>query len=335
MKQKPSVTARTSTPHSAHPSATHIIRHLCRRLAFCIPFLAALFWSILSIRSITASQGMQYEAERWQGPSEHSYAQVSVYWNEGEMDATQATQLAEELRASFPTEEIPSFIAAYGAKSSGLAVYAHRSVEAELWPVSKDFFTLHAFSMAAGGPASFADTGSEAILNESAAFALFGSNDCIGEDIRLGGLGWRVIAVIHEPDGTVNEAAFGAAPRIFLPITGDASVTFYEAILPEYYAGYATQNIQNATGQNATNSTGRFRLPRLWTATKVFFRTPPAGSPPLTPWEQAACLAERKLCILWFTILLETVCCILLSILACKSAIKECMLEFFPQKISR
>ena len=287
--------------------AAHSVRHILRRLAYCIPFLAVLLWSFLSIRAITSSQTLQYEAERWQGPSEQTYSQVSVFWNEGEMDAGQAQMLAEEFQTSFPTEEIPLFATAYGAKSSGLSVYAHRSTEAELWSVSKDFFTLHAFSMAEGGPGTFADAGSEAVLNEAAAFALFGSTDCIGEDIQLDSLGWRVIAVIREPDGAANEAAFGTAPRIFLPIADDDPVTFYEAILPEYYDGYAAQSLQNATGRIVTISTGRFRLSRLWEKAKDFFRTPPDQTPPLPPWEQSARLAERKLCARWCVLMISSI----------------------------
>ena len=272
-----------------------------RSISIVVTLLIAgiLLWSILSIRAITSIQTLQYEAERCQGPSEQTYSQVSVFWNDGEMDSGQAKTLAEELQASFPTEDIPPFVTAYGAKCSGLAVYAHRSTEAELWSVSRDFFTLHAFSMTEGGPGTFADTGSEAVLNEAAAFALFGSSDCIGEDIQISGLGWRVIAVIREPDGAANEAAFGTAPRIFLPIADNDPVTFYEAILPEYYTGYAAQSLQNATGRTVTSSTGRFCLPRLWEQVKDFFRSPPEQTPSLPPWEQAARLAERRLCAWW------------------------------------
>ena len=334
MEQNPSVAAHSvrhtnhvpvaahSVRHANHvPVAAHSVRHggrcqwrtLCAATC-CILFVAVLLWSILSIRAIPSSQTLQYEAERWQGPSEQTYSQVSVFWNEGEMDAGQAQRLAEAFRASFPTEEAPPIVTAWGAKSSGLAVYAHRRTEAELWYVSGDFFGLHAFPMAEGGAGTFGSTGSEAVLNEAAAFALFGSNNCVGEDIQLGGLGWRVIAVLREPEGAANAAAFGTAPRIFLPIGDDGSVTFCEAILPEYYAGYAAQCLQNAAGRAVTTSTGRFRLSRLWEKVKDFFRSPPAQRPPLPPWEQAAILAARKLCARWCVLLLSGILLILCQI---------------------
>ena len=335
MEQKPSVAAH-SVRHTNHiPVAAHSVRHggrcqgrtLCAATC-CILFVAVLLWSILSIRAIISSQTLQYEAQRWQGPSEQTYSQVAVFWSDGEMDAGKTQMLAAELQASFPTEEIPPFVTAWGAKSSGLAVYGHRRVEAELWSVSKDFFTLHAYSMAEGGPGTFASTGSEAVLNEAAAFALFGSNDCIGEAFQMNGLGWRVIAVIQEPAGAANEAAFGAALRIFLPISDDASVTFYEALLPEYYSGYAAQSLQNATGQIVTSSTGRFCLSRLWEAAKAFFQRPPAAQPELPPWEQAARLAERKLCLSWSIALLAALCLLLPRLSLLGKGVKNCVGSF-------
>ena len=274
---------------------------LRKRLRLIIVLLLSVLvlMSFLSIRQITASQTLQYEAERWQGPADQRYSQVSVFWNDGEMDAARAEILADDLRASFPTEDVPPFVTAWGSKSAGLAVYAHRSTEAELWSVSKEFFTLHAFSMASGGPGTFADTGSEAVLNRAAAFALFGSDNCVGEYIKLQGRGWRVIAVLREPDGAANEAAYGNTPRIYLPISDADSVTFYEAVFPEYFDGFAAQDLQSAAGRTPTASTGRFRLPRLWEQVKDFFRTPPEQTPPIPPWEQAARLAERKLCAWW------------------------------------
>ena len=322
--ERPKGIAACRSEESVSPSTPRKPLHLL------IPLLLALLLllSCRSIQRLTAAQTMQYEAERWQGPSEQSYSQVSVFWNEGEINASQAEALSNELRSSFPTEEIPPFVTAYGAKSSGLASYAHRRAEAELWSVSKDFFTLHAFSMAEGGPGTFADTGSEAVLNEAAAFSLFGSNDCIGEAFQMNGLGWRVIAVIKEPAGTANEAAFGTAPRIFLPITDDISVTFYEAILPEYYSGYAAQSLQNATGQIVTSSTGRFRLSRLWEQVKDFFRTPPGETPPLPPWEQAARLAERKLCLDWWIALLTSICLLVQLVPLFVKGVKKGIIRF-------
>ena len=107
------------------------------RMLITLLLAVLLLLSCHSIRQLTAAQTMQYEAERWQGPSEQTYSQVAVFWSDGEMDAGKTQMLAAELQASFPTEEIPPFVTAWGAKSSGLAVYGHRRVEAELWSVSE------------------------------------------------------------------------------------------------------------------------------------------------------------------------------------------------------
>ena len=153
--------------------------------------------------------------------------------------------------------------------------------------------------MASGGPGTFADTGSEAVLNRAAAFALFGSDNCVGEYIQLQGRGWRVIAVLREPHGAANEAACDNTPRIYVPISDADSVTFYEAVFPEYFDGFAAQALQSAAGRTPTASTGRFRLLRLWEAARDFFQKAPEQTPPVPPWERAARLAERKLCAWW------------------------------------
>ena len=193
----------------------------------------------------------------------------------------------------------------------------------ELWQVSESFFLLHGFSMASGGTGTFAQNGDEAVLNEAAAFALFGSFDCVGESIRIDRLGWQVIAVIKEPEGSANRVAYGGTARIWLPIRDDSDVSFYEAILPEYYDGFAAQTLERAIGAATTTSTGRFRLPQLWKKAKAFFQIPPAGQPDLPPWEQAARLAERRLCLLWILTLSFILCLLALCFQKGKAIIKK------------
>jgi hypothetical protein len=271
--------------------------------------LSLLLWCVWSIHSITKSQSFQNEAERWQGPTEQRYCQVAAFLDKGGLPARQADALESELKEAFPTQEIePPIVTAFGTWKTGFAEYGHRKTDAELWQVSENFFLLHSFPMVSGGAGTFGEQNDAAVLNEAAAFALFGSSDCVGEAVRIGSLGWRVIAVVREPEGAVNKAAFAGIPRIWLPIQGDSDVTFYEAILPEYYSGFAAQMLERAAGTPVTTSTGRFRLPRLWEKAKDFFRTPPGKTPPLPPWEQSARLAERKLCLDWSIALFATIC---------------------------
>ena len=287
--------------------------HVCRILALTLQFVL-LIWTACSIRTIRKSQSFQYEAERWQGPAEQRYCQAAVWPEGGGLPAEQAAALESGMAESFPAADSEtSFVTAFGTWETGFAEFGHRKTEAELWQVSGDFFRLHSFAMADGGAGTFARNGDEAVLNETAAFALFGSSDCVGEAVRIGSLGWRVIAVVKEPGASVNKAAFAGTPRIWLPIRANSEVRFYEAILPEYYSGFAAETLERALGAPVTISTGRFRLSRLWKEAKAFFQTPPASLPGLPPWEQAARLAQRRLCLLW-AILLTTVLCLPVSV---------------------
>lgn len=283
-----------------------------KRRIISVILLALLLWSVWCIHKINASQSLQYEAEHWQGPTDQRFCQVAVYLDKGELNATQAATIETDMKTSFPEQETEAAIATtYGSWETGSAEYEKRKTDAELWQVSEGFFLLHSFPMVSGGVGSFAQNGDEAVLNEAAAFALFGSFDCVGESIRIDRLGWRVIAVIKEPEGSANRVAYGGTARIWLPIRDASDVSFYEAILPEYYNGFAAQTLERAIGAATTTSTGRFRLPQLWKKAKAFFQMPPAGQPDLPPWEQAARLAERKLCLLLGIILILAICFLL------------------------
>lgn len=296
--------------------AAHSVRHM---FTFVL-LLTILLWCACSIRAITKSQSMQYEAERWQGPTEQRFCQVAVWLNGGELNAAQAAGLEAEMKRSFPEQEAEApIVTAYGTWETGSAAYGRRKTTTELWRVSEGFFLLHSVSMASGGTGSFARNGDEAVLNEAAAFALFGSFDCVGECIRIGPLGWRVIAVVREPAGSLNKAAFAGTPRIWLPIRESSDLSFYEAILPEYYDGFAAQTLERTIGAAATSSTGRFRLPQLWREAKLFFQIPPSGQPDLPPWEQAARLAQRRLCLLWSLLVLALLSSVLRLLLPAKS----------------
>ena len=285
-------------------------------------------WCAWSIHAITRDQIFQYEAERWQGPTDQRFCQVAVYLDKGELNATQAAAIETDMKTSFPEQETEAaIVTTYGSWEVGSAEYEKRKTDAELWQVSEGFFLLHSFPAASGGTGSFGQNGDEAVLNEAAAFALFGSFDCVGESIRIDRLGRRVIAIIKEPEGSANRVAYGGTARIWLPIQEDSDVSFYEAILPEYYDGFAAQTLERAIGAATTTSTGRFRLPQLWKKAKAFFQTPPAGQPDLPPWEQAARLAERKLCLLWIIVSVLILNLLMLCFRKSKAIIKKVIIK--------
>ncbi len=264
-------------------------------LAALLLLTGSMIWQI----SATANaQTQQQAAKRWQGTTDQPYCYGSVFWNSGELTAAEAATLAASLEQTIPSgAERAPILTAYGGTEAGRAVYANRSVEAELWYVSEDFFLLHPYAMIEGGVHQLSMP--LAVLNEAAAWQLFGSVYGCGETIMIDGAGYRVAAILQEPRDAAAAVAYGSTPRIFLPLTERTEITFFEAVLPEYYAGYAAQTLSDLTGRPVMENTRRFCLPRLWEQAKRFLLAPPEAVPQLPPWEQAAILTQRRLCVLW------------------------------------
>ena len=285
-----------------------------RRLLIGILLLLILLWSGWSIHSILENQWMQRSAELWRGSASQRYCQVSAFWNSGELDAEQAGRIVLELEQRLQEETDPVPIAAvYGGMQAGQAAYGRRTAEAEIWYVTEDFFRLHSFALTEGGTGTFQAGSQTAVLNEQAAWRLFGSAHGCGESIVIRGQGYRVTAVLQEPKDSVNRATYGSAARIYLPMTESAPVTFLEAVLPEYYSGYAAAALSSAAGTSVKTNTGRFRLSLLWKQAKAFFSSPPESQPQLPPWELAAKLAGRRLCVLWSILFVDAGVCLLLT----------------------
>lgn len=264
-------------------------------LAVLLFLTGSLIWQIAATAN---AQTQQQEAERWQDTTDQAYRYVSAFWNSGELTAEEAAALAASLEQALPPGVEPApILTAYGGSVQGLASYASHTAEAELWYISEDFFLLHSYAMIEGGVRRL--SAPFAVLNEAAAWELFGSVYGCGETVLIDGTGYRVAAVLREPQDAAASAAYGNVPRIWLPMKGVADVTFFEAVLPEYYSGFAKQTLSELAGNLVTENTGRFRLSRLWELAKHFLLAPPEAVPQLPPWEQAAILAQRRLCVLW------------------------------------
>lgn len=268
-------------------------------LAVLLFLTGSLIWQIAAMAN---AQTQQQAAGRWQGPTDQEYHYVSVFWNSGELTAMEAAALAASLEQMLPSDVEPvPILTAYGGSVQGLASYANRTSEAELWYVSEDFFLLHSYAMIEGGVHRL--SAPFAVLNEAAAWELFGSVYGCGETVLIDGIGYRVAAILQEPQDTTASVVYGRTPRIFLPLTEHTEITFFETVLPEYYSGYAAQTLSDLTGRPVTENTDRFRLSRLWECAKHFLLMPPEAVPQLPPWEQAAILTQRWLCVLWLLLL--------------------------------
>lgn len=263
---------------------------------WCIPaaLLVILAAMLLYMQALVGHQSLQKEAERWQGESTTPFRQIAAFLPNAST-AEGAADTSRRLQAELEDD----ILCAYGSWEDSEASFAKRRTQVEAYRVSSDFFRLHSFDAANGAAASFQTEDDVAILNEEAAWQLFGSNQCIGEYITVGEEISRVLAVIAEPQGSVNARAFGGTARIYTKITSDQPVTFYELILPEYYTGFAEQTVQAALGTAViTDCTDRFQIAALWTAAINFFFGAQQEAVNTPPWEFSAQQTQRQLCLL-------------------------------------
>ena len=241
--------------------------------------------------------------------NEPDFAQIAAILTEGrDISAVDSEEEADIMLSVFTMSDSPWITVCsdliegdfeeLGAKARRLSETLQTQTLA-LACLDSDYFCMNLIDAANGAAASFQSEDDVAILNEEAAWQLFGSNQCIGEYITVGEEISRVLAVIAEPQGSVNARAFGGTARIYTKITAVQPVTFYELILPEYYTGFAEQTVQAALGTAViTDCTDRFRIAALWTAAISFFFGAQQEAVNTPPWEFSAQQTQRHLCLL-------------------------------------
>lgn len=270
-----------------------------RRWIVCALLLALLIALQLWAVALAEAQTFQQAAETWQGQT--PYRQLSVYYDPHEaLPAESMESAARQLLAQYgDTESQP--VLAWGGWTDGVAVYHRRQTAATVYSVSGDFFRLHPFPVEVGALYTFGTVGSEVVLNTYAAWALFGSEHCVGELIQLGAETYRVLAVIDHPSGSVNQAAFGTTPQLYIPLEAEDSVTFCEAILPEPVKGTARSAFEsNMPKGTIVQNTNRFQLGSLWRTFLTGLDTTTQAPSFLVPtWEFAARQTEKVLLLLW------------------------------------
>lgn len=178
-----------------------------------ILFLILTLWSNQMLAGLIDQQA----AARWD--AEGKSAQVSCYLSERvELDEMMIInfekqleqQLKEVLSAEEYSEENGKRLIADAYSSQGrITVVSEKStLEAAAVGVGGDFFLFHPLTLAAGGYFSGDDLMKDhIILDEEAAWQLFGSSDIAGQSVMIGGIPHYVSGVIKRQTGRFAEKA--------------------------------------------------------------------------------------------------------------------------------
>lgn len=147
-------------------------------------------------------------------------------------------------------------------------------VEADALGIGGDFFLFHQLQLLNGSYFSGNDLMKDyVILDENAAWQLFGSNDVAGMTVDIGGRPHLVTGVVRRPTGRLYEAAGLDGVRVYvsyetLQTYGQCSgINHYEIVMPNPVREYAVNYVREQLGQpekevEVLENSNRFRISR-------------------------------------------------------------------------
>ena len=232
------------------------------------------------IALLARSQAEQNIAGRWSSKGEA--AQVSCFFspNSGiSQDSIESFEhsLDSALKeASIEQESLNPgarlWADAYSADGTLTLSSDRGRVEADALGIGGDFFLFHQLQLLNGSYFSGNDLMKDyVILDEDAAWQLFGSNDVAGMNVDIGGRPHMVIGVIHRPTGRLYEAAGLDGIRVYvsyetLKAYGQCNgINHYEIVMPNPVREYAVSYVREQLGQperevEVLENSTRFRI---------------------------------------------------------------------------
>lgn len=129
------------------------------------------------------------------------------------------------------------------------------SVEADAIGIGGDFFLFHPLKLLSGSYFSGNDLMQDyCIIDEDAAWQLFGSNNVAGMTVFIGGVPHIVMGVVERPEGRLQEAAGLDGTLVYVSYTtlkelGNSNgINHYEIIMPNPVTGFAEKFIRESLG---------------------------------------------------------------------------------------
>lgn len=229
--------------------------------------ISLLFFLILLPVSnhLAKSQDSQTMAERWS--KEKDVAQVSCFFSvnagitedriiEFEHSIDSALTDAAVLQDS----ENPGarlWADAYSADGRVILSSEKSSLEADAIGIGGDFFLFHPLKLLSGSYFSGNDLMQDfCIIDQDAAWQLFGSNNVAGMTVNIGGIPHIVAGVVERPAGRLEEAAGLDSALVYvsyqtLSELGSCNgINHYEIVMPDPVTGFAVNYVREKLGNS-------------------------------------------------------------------------------------
>lgn len=146
---------------------------------------------------------------------------------------------------------------AYSADGKVQLTNEKTSLEADAIGIGGDFFLFHPLKLLAGGYFSGNDLNHDyCVIDEDAAWQLFGSNDVVGMTVYIGQTPHVVVGVVERPQGRLEEAAGLDSTLVYVSYQtltefGQSNgINHYEIVMPNPVSNFALNHVREslATG---------------------------------------------------------------------------------------
>lgn len=241
--------------------------------------LAVLSGAAAYIKSIPDSQQL---AKRWAPGG--GYTQISIFYAKSAAPDEMRLKsfeysLDEKLLVDgieAPAESARLWLTAYSGSGKISVTSDRTTIDAAAVGVGGDFFQFHPFKLLRGSYFSGSDLMQDAIIiDEDAAWQLFGSSDVAGMTVTIGGVPHYVAGVIERDDSFMDKKAGVDKMTIYLSYDSLSKygstdgISCYEMLLPNPVSGYGMQLVEEKLGidEDSTilvENSERYSLPSLF-----------------------------------------------------------------------
>lgn len=225
------------------------------------------FLIFLVLCAITAHMGNsqleQQMASRWS--IEKDVAQISCFFspNAGVSEYTIQSfehtldSALQEASITQDSENVNARLWADAYSADGrISISSERaSLEADAIGIGGDFFLFHPLPLLSGSYFSGNDLMQDyCVLDEDAAWQLFGSNDVAGMTVTIGGVPHMVTGVVERPKGRLAEAAGLDATLVYVSyqtlseLGGNNGINHYEIVMPNPVSDFAYNMVKDKIG---------------------------------------------------------------------------------------
>lgn len=193
------------------------------------------------------------------------------------------------------------WVDSYSAEGKITLTNRKKSITVDAIGIGGDFFLFHPFTLKYGSYFSGDDLMQDyCVIDEVAAWQLFGSNDVVGQMITIGGIPHMVIGVIQQPEGRLYEAAGLDGSLVYVSYDTlskygqSQGINHYEILMPNPVNEYALTKVKEGLRVDEKEveileNTSRFSFLNMCKLfTKVGTRSMNGKAIPYPFWENVA-----------------------------------------------